>query len=303
MHADRLSQMESFVRVAELGSFSAAARVAGLSQPAISKQIAALENRLRTRLFNRTTRTLTLTPEGAHFLDAARAALDAAAAADLSVTGASAVSGLLRMAAPVAFGQLHVAPRLAAFLADHPAVEVDLRLADHFVDLIGEGIELAIRIGELADSSMIARRVGVAPRVCVAAPAYLERQGVPQTPIDIRNHECVIYTRLQEPVWRFRTPDGPVDITPKGRLRTDSSVAVREAIVGGLGLGCNPLWLYADDMREGKVVEVLGNFAPPPLPIHIVSPTRSFVTARAVAMTEFLSAAFRSDACFSAAGR
>lgn len=300
MRADRFAQMESFVRVAQTGSFSAAAREAGLSQPAISKQIAALENRLRARLFNRTTRTLTLTPEGARFLDAARTALDASEAADASVAGASSPSGLLRIAAPVAFGQLHVAPRVSAFLGRYPEVDIDLRLADHFVDLVSEGIELAIRVGDLSDSSMVARRIGMAPRVCVAAPSYLKRRRAPKTPEDIHAHDCVIYSRLQEPVWRFRTAEGFVDIAPKGRLRTDSSVAVREAVIAGLGLGCNPLWLYADDLREGKVVEVLAEFAPPPLPIHLVSPARGFVTARATAMGEFLAAAFREDVSLAA---
>ncbi len=168
MAEDRFEQMITFVRVIDAGGFSAAAKTLGATQSSVSKTISALETRLGARLLNRTTRALSLTHEGRRYLDGARTALDAAAVADASVAGPARPSGVLRMAAPLSFGEMQIVPRLPEFRRRFPDVEIDLQLSDHFTDIIGDGIDLAIRIGAMADSSLSARRIGAARRVCVA---------------------------------------------------------------------------------------------------------------------------------------
>lgn len=295
MIPDRLGQMEMFLRVVDRGSFSAAARDAGTTQSAASKQIQSLEERLGVRLVTRTTRSLTLTEEGRRFAEAARAAIDAARIAEEAAAPTAAPTGVLKMAAPVGFGQLQLVRRIADYRRRYPEVGVDLQLADHFVDMIEEGIELAIRIGELSDSSLATRRIGLAKRVCVAAPAYLKRFDAPKTPEDLLAHEHIIYTRLRDPVLRFAGPKGEIAVEPKGKLRSDSSIAVREMALAGLGVACNPLWLYSEDLRAGRLVEVLADYAPAPMPIHAVTPARRFTPARVTAMIDLLAASFRSD--------
>ena len=291
---DLLSGMRMFARVVETGGFTAVARENSTSQPTISRTIAALEAHLGVRLLNRSSRALTLTDDGRQFYQRARDALEAVAEAESSVgRRRGAPSGLLRLGTPVAFGRLHVAPRMPAFLDRHPEVNVELVMDDAFVDLVGEGLDLAIRVGDLADPLLIARQIGTTRRVTVAAAAYLDKRGIPATPEDLARHDCVIYTRLATGQrWHFDGGEGPVRVDVAGRFRADNSEAVREAVIGGAGIAVMPVWLFQDEIERGLVRIVLERFEPTQLPIHAVYPSRRLLAAKVRAMMDFIAAEF-----------
>ncbi len=291
---DLLSGMRLFARVVETGGFTVVARENGTSQPTISRTIAALEAHLGVRLLNRSSRAVTLTDDGRQFYERARSALEAVAEAEGSVgRRRGEPSGLLRLGTPVAFGRLHVAPRMPAFLDRHPEVQVELVMSDAFVDLVGEGLDLAIRVGDLADPSLIARRIGTTRRVTVAAASYLQRRGVPSVPAELAQHECVLYTRLATGHrWHFESNDGPVHVDVRGRFRADNSEAVREAVIGGAGIAVTPVWLFRDEIDRGLIRIILEQFEPTRLPIHAVYPSRRLLAAKVRAMIDFLAAEF-----------
>lgn len=294
---DIVEPLRSFIRVYETKSFSARAREANTSQPTISRQIAALEQRLGVRLFARTTRALTPTDEGTRFYAYAVRVLEALAEAEASVVATrSGVSGMLRLACPVAFGRLHVVPRVASLLRRHPDLRLDLVLSDSFVDLVEEGIDLAIRVGEVTSPDLIAQRIGETRRVTVASPDYLARRGTPAAPQDLAQHDCIVYTRLATGSrWHFGGLDGPHAVDVDGRFRANNSEAVREAVLAGLGVGVVPVWLLADEVEKGRVVILLKEFEPARLPMHAVHPSRQFVPMKLRATVEFLQAEFRLD--------
>jgi DNA-binding transcriptional LysR family regulator len=294
---DRLAAMEVFIRVAEAGSFSAAARQLGVGQPAISKMVAQLEETLGARLMVRTTRSAALTEDGRRFLEAARHAVDAADAATQAVAARGAPpSGVLRIAASVAFARLQIVPRLAAFLTRYPGVEVDLVLSDRFIDLIEEGIDVAIRIGELKDPGLVARRIGRMARITVARPDYWNRRGRPRHPTELAGHDCVIFTGLASgDLWQFEGADGPIAVKVTGRVRASTSDAMREAVLEGLGVGVTPYWMWRDEVRSGALERVLIDFEPTPRPIQAVFPERRLVSAKVRAFVDFLSEEFRLD--------
>jgi len=291
---DLLSSMRVFTRVVETGGFTAVARENRTSQPTISRTIAALESHLGVRLLNRSSRALTLTDDGRQFYERARGALETVAEAESSVgPRRSEPSGLLRLGTPVAFGRLHVAPLMPAFLARHPKVDVELAMNDAFVDLVGEGLDLAIRVGDLADPSLIARPIGTTRRVTVAATSYLQGRSVPAVPADLARHDCVIYTRLATGQrWHFDSGDGPVQVDVGGRFRADNSEAVREAVIGGVGIAVLPVWLFSDEIERGLVRVILEQYEPTRLPIHAVYPSRRLLAAKVRAMIDFLASAF-----------
>lgn len=291
---DLLSGMRLFARVVEAGGFTAVARENSTSQPTISRTIAALEAHLGVRLLNRSSRALTLTDDGRQFYERARDALEAVAEAESSVgRRRSEPNGLLRLGTPVGFGRLHVAPRMPAFLARHKEVTVELVMTDAFVELVGEGLDLAIRVGDLADPSLIARPIGTTRRVTVAAASYLDAHGIPATPADLARHDCVIYTRLATGQrWHFDSRDGPVQVDVGGRFRADNSEAVREAVIGGAGIAVLPVWLFTDEIERGLVRVILEQFEPTRLPIHAVYPSRRLLAAKVRAMIDFLAVEF-----------
>jgi DNA-binding transcriptional LysR family regulator len=294
---DLLLHFRTFVRVAELGGFSAAARALNASQPAVSRQVADLEARLGARLLHRSSTGVSLTEDGMAFLDQARAALEAADAA-LGLLGAQRgeVAGRVRLGAGVAFGRLHVVPRLAPLLAKHPALSVDLHLADGAADLVEEGLDATIRVGAVTDPSVVARRIGMTRRVVVAAPCYLARAGTPERPEDLARHECLLFTGLATgEAWPFEGPQGSVLAPVRGRLRANSSEAVRAAVLAGMGLYLAPIWLFAAELRDGRVVAVLQDWTPTLLPIQAVFPTRRQVPARVRAVVDHLAGEFRLD--------
>jgi DNA-binding transcriptional LysR family regulator len=291
---DLLSGMRLFARVVETGGFSTVARESRTSQPTISRTIAALEAHLGVRLLNRSSRAVTLTDDGRQFYQRARAALEAVAEAEGSVgSRRGKPSGLLRLGTPVAFGRLHVVPLIPKFLERHPNVNVELVMNDGFVDLVGEGLDLAVRVGNLEDPSLIARPIGVTRRVTVAARSYLDQRGIPSTPADLAQHDCVVYTRLSTGQrWHFEGSEGPAQVDVRGRFSADNSEAVREAVIGGAGIAVLPVWLFKDEIDRGLVQLILEQFEPTPLPIHAVYPSRRLLSAKVRAVIDFLAAEF-----------
>lgn len=295
---DLLLHFRAFVRVAELGGFSAAARAMGASQPAVSRQIADLEARIGARLLHRSPTGVSLTEEGRSFLGAARAALDSADTA-LGAVGAlrGEVEGTVRLGCSIAFGRLQVIPRLAGLLERHPGLTIELAMSDSFSDLVQEGIDVALRIGVVTDQDLVVRRIGVTRRAVVATPAYLARAGTPQHPDELAGHECIRFMGLAtRDGWPFEGPGGEPFIVPvRGRIRANTSEGVRESVLHGLGLGLCPLWMFCRELRDGTVLAVLPDWTPMPLPIHAVFSSRRQVPARVRAVVDYLAAEFRLD--------
>jgi len=294
---DLLLHFRAFVRVAELGGFSAAARALNASQPAISRQVADLEARLGARLLHRSSTGVALTEEGRAFLDAARVALDAADGA-VSAVGAlrGEVAGDVRLGTPLGFGRLHVIPRIGALMARHPALSIDLVMADAFGDLVTEGLDATIRIGVVTDPGLIIRRIGVTRRVMVAAPAYLARAGTPREPADLAGHECLRFAgHTNGEVWSLDGPGGVQLVPITGRFRANTGDAMLAALLAGLGLFPAPLWLVAPELAAGRLVQVMPGWSPPTVPIQIAFSSRRQVPHRVRVVADFLAGEFRLD--------
>jgi LysR family transcriptional regulator for bpeEF and oprC len=282
---DRFLVMTCFVRAVETGSFSAAGRDLGLGQPNVSRYVAALEDHLQTRLLHRSTRKLSLTPEGERYYADVRRILDAVDDSESSFRDNVDPSGLLRVACPTALAHAFVLPHVPAFLKRYPRLTLDLQINDRYVNLVDEGTELAIRIGHLEDSALRARRIGLFERVCVASKDYLAKRGVPNTPDDLREHDCVIYTLLSTgATWRFRDTDIPVS----GRLRVNSPEAVRAAVTAGLGVGHGPEWLFEEGLRSGSLQLLLTEYAAPLVPVQIIYVANRLLPKRAIVFIEFI---------------
>ncbi len=293
-----LAAFHAFVRVAESGSFSAVAREAGVTQPAISRQIASLEEHLGTRLVNRSTRSVALTEDGRDLLAHARAVLAAVEQAEDSVGRRhGGVSGMVRLSVPVVFGRVLIAPRLHLLLERHPELSVDLLLDDKPLDLVQDGVDVAIRVGELPpESPFIARRIGSFQRLVVGSASYFERRGEPRTPADLSAHDCILYDRHSGPgVWRLNGPEGEIEVPVSGRFHTNSPEAGREAVLTGLGLAVMSAWLVRDELRQGTVRAVLKQWKPPLVPVHAIYPSTRNLAARTRALIEFLLADLRAD--------
>jgi DNA-binding transcriptional LysR family regulator len=277
---DRLKALQTFVRIADDGSLTRAAHALDLSLPAVVRSLAALEAHLRVRLFNRTTRRVALTDEGRRYLDYARQVLATLDEAERAISSdLSAPSGLLRVTAPVLFGQLHVAPAVARFLQKHRSVQVELELTDRVVDLLDEGFDAGIRIGALADSSLVARSIGAVRRVVVASPAFLRRHGVPKRPQDLQSLECVRLTHSSAR-WAFHDGDEVIGVPVQGTLRCNHVQAVIDACVAGLGCGVFMSYQVAILVEQGLLKVVLEAFEPPPRPVSLVVPQARLLPAR-----------------------
>lgn len=293
---DRLDAMRAFLRTVETGSFTEAARGLGATQSAVSKQIAGLEAALGVQLLARSTRAVRPTEAGDRYYEAARAAVEAAEAAAESVATGTELSGIIRLGCPISFGQMVIAPRIGPFLHAHPKLELELIVSDSFLDPVEQGADLVIRVGALRDSALRARRLGTARRALVASPAYLAARGAPASLDDIPNHDCIVYTRLSTGrFWPFGDPAKPRLVPIAGRVRTDSSTIVRDAALAGLGVVLAPLWLVAADLACGRLVPLLPEAQPVPLPIHSVAPPRRFAPRRETALLDHLAEAFRAD--------
>lgn len=290
---DRVALMTSFVRAVETGSFSAVARELGTSQPNISRHIALLEQHLGSRLLHRSTRKLTPTPEGERYYADSRRVLDAIAEAESSVRGQEKPSGLLRVACPTLLGRGYLLTRVKVFLNRYPEVELDLQIGDRFIDLIEEGVDVAIRIGTLKDSALKARRIGTGERVCVAARDYLARYGTPKIPTDLMQHSCILYTLLSSGnVWSFKDRD----VAVHGRFRVNTPDGIRTATLDGLGIAYAPVWLFEDALLDGRLQLLLEDYPGPPSPIHIIYPERRLLPQRAKLFMDFVAEEFAREA-------
>jgi DNA-binding transcriptional LysR family regulator len=303
---DRVAAMQIFVRVVETGSFTAVARETGATQSAVSKQVATLERLLGARLLSRTTRSLSLTEEGERYFEQARRLVSEIAEVESSLRkGEQQLTGWLRIAASVGFGRLKLMPLVKTFLATHPEVKVDLRLNDGFIDLVEQGIDVAVRIGELPDSSLVARRIGTTARALVASRKYLRSLPKsirnPRAPEDLQYLNCIVYSELAtRNAWTFVAgPGAPADIGTtvsvrvEGNLQTNSSEVIRSAVLSGMGIGYSPTWLFEEELARGELQVLLPDWPAPELPVHLVSPAQRRQSAKVRAFADHLAAAIQ----------
>jgi DNA-binding transcriptional LysR family regulator len=277
-----------FAAVVEHRSFSAAARAIGLSKATVSKAVTRLEAHLGASLFHRTSRSLTLTETGRTLAPRARRILDEAVCAEEEASdAASAPKGLVRLAAPMTFGLQRVAPAIASFLAQHPGITIDLCLDDRKIDLVEQGIDVALRIAQLPDSSLRARRLIPIHAHTVAAPAYFAAHGRPTHPAQLAEHRCIWYANNE--TWRFTGPGGEqVSVRPEGPLRSSSGEAMLPALRAGLGITVLPDFIVGADLAEGTLEAILADWTPPPIALHLVTPPNPLRPARVEALIRFL---------------
>ncbi|GGK40449.1 LysR family transcriptional regulator [Salinarimonas ramus] len=284
---DRLGDLDVFARIVAARSMSAAGRELGLSPAVISKRMRRLEERLGVRLLQRTTRQLALTEVGRGFHERVVAILAAVEEAEAwAMSGSAEARGLLRVSAPTSFGRMHVAPHLARFLDANPQVTVDLSLSDAFVDVVGEGLDLAIRIADLSDSSLIAKKLAPSHRVLVATPGYLARHGRPERLADLDRHTLLVHGT---PEWRLEGPDGPEIVRIVSTLRTNSSEVVREAVIAGAGIALRSTWDVGPELKSGALVRVLPAYrSSTRVAIHAIYPSRRHLEQKTRAFIAFL---------------
>jgi DNA-binding transcriptional LysR family regulator len=279
----RLREMEMFVRVVEGGSFSAAARDLNMGQPAISKAIAGLEDRLGVRLLVRSTRRLSPTEAGVAFYERALRAIaevnEAAAAAQGLGAG---LEGRLRVSAPVTFSRLHVVPKVGEFLDAHPKLRLELVLEDRDTDLLAENIDVGLRLGVLTDSSLTARKLAHTDRLVVATPSYFQRTGVPNNPADLQEHDAIIYRQAAGGAeWLFRRGTSELSVRLRARLTLSAAEGVREAVLSGQGLAVASQWMFAPELASGEVVPVLQDWSLPPMDLWVIYPSGRLTSTKA----------------------
>jgi DNA-binding transcriptional LysR family regulator len=279
---DRIDAMQAFVAVADLQGFAPAARKLGLSPSGMTRLIAALEDRLGARLLQRTTRQVTLTDVGARYLERARRILGDVEEAETAVEGErTRPGGRLVLSAPNGFGRLHVSPVASAYLKRYPEVSVDLRLSDRMINLVEEGVDLAVRIGHLPDSTLVARHVGEMRRIVVASKEYLKRRGEPRTPEAIASHATIHFGAMTAvPDWRFASDDREIRVSSAPRFSTNSADAAIQYAEQGGGLTRVLAYQAAESLKAGRLKIVLTAFEQPALPIHVVYPTSRLLSAK-----------------------
>lgn len=286
---DRLHELEVFVAVADTGSFAKAGARLRLSPPAVTRAISALEDRLGTRVFNRTTRRVTITDIGRRFLESAQRILTDLDTAEKEAIGETAVpQGHLTITASVTFGRSALTPVVCAFLNQHPRITVSVLLLDRVANLVEEGIDLAVRIGALPDSSLIVKRVGAVRRILVASPDYLARRGIPQTPADLRLHSIIAFTGLMpNREWRFVDGKSGKSISLTPRFEINDAVASIAAAEAGDGITMALSYMVADKIRDRRLVPVLEAYSPPSVPVHLVYPQSRLISPKLRAFVDF----------------
>jgi DNA-binding transcriptional LysR family regulator len=291
----RLRDMEMFVRIVEAGSFSAAARDLNMGQPAVSKTIAGLEERLGVRLLIRSTRRLSPTEAGLAFYERALHAIAEANEAEAAARGAGAgLEGRLRIWAPVTFARLHIVPKVGEFLDAHPKLRLELVMDDRTVDLLAENIDAGFRLGVLTDSALTARKLAQADRLVVASPAYLAQRGVPASPGGLLEHDAIIYGQSaggQE--WLFRRADEETSVRLQARLTLSAAEGVREAVLTGQGFAISSRWMFAPELESGEVVPVLEEWSLPAMDLWVIYPSGRLTTAKARAFVKWFEAIIR----------
>jgi DNA-binding transcriptional LysR family regulator len=294
--SDRLQELAIFVRAAETGSFSRTARELGTSQPSISRTVAALEARLGVKVFLRTTRRVTLTDAGSVLLERARDILSEIDEAEDAARGTDSLRGLLKVAMPVAFGIREVIPRLPAFLLGHPQLRVDFGMADEAEDLVAEGVDMALRLGVLADSGFGARKLASAPRMVLASPGYVRARGAPATLADLESHDCIFGPGASgRKGWIFRESDPKRPVTGIERFNVGSAEGVIALAKAGLGIAVASLWMCRAELAAGELVRVLRGFRLDDVDVHAVFPAGRQPSRKVRALTDYLAAALRSD--------
>ena len=288
---DKLTSMLVFTKVAKAGSFAAAAKELGLSRAMATKHVMQLENGLGIRLLNRTTRNLNLTEVGAVYLERCRQILDDMEEMELAVTRLQTEPrGLLKVSATPFFGSYHLAPAISAYMEVYSDVHVDLTLQTTYADLIEEGFDLAIQLDVLQDYSLIARSLGTSQRVVCGAPAYFNKHGIPKTPEDLRNHNCLVNLSLSpRDHWLFTIPGGETRVIKvSGTMQANVADALRIAALSGLGLVIMPTYMVGQDIRRNRLQAVLTEYVPAPLEIHAVYPHRKHLSAKVRTFVDFL---------------
>lgn len=300
---DLLAAFRVFLRVAETGSFTAVARELGVTQPAVSRQLVALEEHLGARLLHRTTRSLALTEDGQDLLGHARLVLESVERAEGAVGRQAGLTGLVRLGAGVTFGRVGLAPRMHRLLARHPELKVDLVMDDHVTDLVHDGIDVTVRFGELTETSLIARRIGTISLIVVGSADYLARHPEPRTPEDLVDHHCILVNRVAySNTWRLQNGEDVREIRVGGPFRTNSIDAACAAMNSGLGLARLPGWLVHTELCAGTVRNVLPGWRPAPVAVHAVYPSQRNLAPRTRAVIDFLIAEFRTDPALSGLG-
>ena len=286
---DRFDEINAFAAVADARSFTQGARRLGISSAQVSKLVARLENRLGARLLNRTTRDVSLTDTGRAYLERARVLLEDFDALETSVRDETGPKGLLRISAPMSFGASQLTPALLDFASAYPEVSLDVSSTDRMINLVEEGFDVAVRIGQLSDSSLIARKLAAVRLVTCAAPEYLQRAGIPLTPQDLSAHEAIIDTNAREPnVWTFGPPNDLIHVRVHGRLRFSGADACVTAGRRSLGVTRSPAFAAAQDLREGRLVPLLCAFEPGQMHVHAVYPHGRHLAAKVRAFVDFL---------------
>lgn len=285
---DPLQAYSAFVRTLEAGSFSAVARETGASQSAISKQIASLEQSLGVQLFARTTRRLQPTPEALQLYEHVRQLLDAVEAVRVSGNRQIAPSGTLRITIPGAYGRRRICPRLPEFLKRFPEVRVEILMTDQILDLVEEGLELGIRIGNLAPSSLVARPLGIINQIPIATPEYVAAHGMPDSPQDLADHACILYSGgAKWTRWEFESEYGRSAVEVSGPIRVNDSETMFDMVCAHQGIALVPDWLADDAVASGRVLWLLRDYYPIPQPVNIVYPRGRFLSARARSFIDF----------------
>lgn len=285
---DRFQAMNTFVRVVETGSFSAAARQLHVGQPAVSKTIAQLEARFGIRLLNRSTHGLSPTEAGMRYYERAKASLQEADEAEIAARDAGAgLSGRLRVSAATTFARLHVVPHLPVFLAEHPDLQIDMILDDRMIDLVAEGVDLSLRMGSLSDSSAVAQKLASGDRSVMATPTYLQRAGEPRRPAELAEHQVIVASQLASS-WAFKHDGAEVSVQVSGRARFSASEGVRAAVLAHMGLTVASDWMFAQELHEGSVQRVLTEWRLPGIDLWAVFPSGRLASAKARQFAAFV---------------
>ena len=290
---DRFHELNAFIAVVEAGGFSAAARRTGESQSAISKAIGALEKRLGVMLFNRSTRSVTLTDQGQRYYDRTKPLVDEMDEADSELSSSTLnTSGLIRIAASATFGRLHILPLIPELLSLTPGLQVDIVLSDFVRDMVEDRIDLAIRVGPVNDPDTVVRRVASTPLVCVGSRSYFEQHGIPKTPAELVDHNCLLYGGLMESSnWPFLGPEGRFSVSVRGNLSSNSVETIRAGVLAGVGIGLFAKVSLADELRHPDVITILDEFISEVRDVSLIWPKRRFVPARVRRTTDFFATA------------
>jgi DNA-binding transcriptional LysR family regulator len=287
---DRFQAMATFLRVIDTGSFSAAARQLNVGQPAVSKTIAQLENVLQVSLLTRSTHGLSPTEAGQRYYERARLAIQEADEAERAARGAGAgLRGQLRVSAATTFARLHIVPHLPRFLAEHPELDIDVILDDRAIDLITEGVDLSLRMGDLVDSAAVARKLASGGRSVLATPAYLARAGVPRSPGELAEHQTVVYSQ-QPNVWSFTRDGTEVSVAVHGRVRLSAAEGIRAAILADMGLTIASDWMFAEEIANGSVCKIMTEWKLRPIGLWAIFPSGRLATAKARQFASFVEA-------------